>query len=159
MATKDLTIFESGTGAEISLLSGDISFSERIYYKVYISLFGGNTEASTKGNENEGEEREDWWGNSLFFPQEPAKQYNSETEKTLRSVALNSAGRLKILEAAKSDLKLFKNISQTDINVVILSSDSVAIEVKIQEPSNNSSVLIKMVWDNAKNEVITNFII
>lgn len=159
MVTKDLTIYESGTGAEISVLTGDISFSERIYYKVYISLFGGNTEASTKGNELEGEERSDWWGNSLFFNQEPAKQYNSETEKVLKTVALNSAGRLKILEAAKNDLKLFGNISQSDINVVILSSYSVSIEVRIREPLNNSDVLIKMVWDNAKNEVITNFVI
>lgn len=159
MATKDLTIYENGSGGEIDLLFKDISLSERLYYKIYISLFGGNIEASTKGNEVQGQERYDWWGNDLFFLENPSKQYNSETEKTLRSVALNSAGRLKILEAAKNDLKLFQNISQTDINVVILSTNSVSIEVALTEPLNNSNALLKMVWDNAKNEVITNLVI
>jgi phage gp46-like protein len=159
MKTKDITLFESGSGGDFSLLNKDIGLSERIYYKVYLSLFGGNTEASTKGDEIQGEERKDWWGNSLFFPGDLSKQFNSETEKILKNVALNSSGRISILEAVKVDLKLFNNISQNDINVVLLNSNSVSIEVKISEPINNSSSILKMVWNNAKNEVITSLLI
>jgi hypothetical protein len=72
---------------------------------------------------------------------------------------LNSAGRLSILQSVKNDLKFFKNIAEIDINVVILNTNSVSIEVKINEPFNNSNSLLKMVWDNAKNEVIINQII
>ena len=157
--TKDILLYESGSGGEMSVITGDLSFTERIWYKVYISLFGGNTEASTKGNESFGQERSDWWGNSLFFPDNPSKQFNSETEKTIKSVALNSSGRLAILDAVKNDLKLFKNISQSDINIVILSSNSVEIQVKISEPLNNSNALLKMIWSNASNDVITQVLI
>jgi len=159
MKTKDILIYQTGSGGDISLIDGDISMSERIYYKVYLCLFGGNKEASTRGDEKTGEERFDWWGNSLFFSQEESKQFNSETERVLKTVSLNSKGRVDVLQAVKNDLKLFQNISEISINVVLLSSNSLAIEVKIKEPLNNSNSLVKMVWDNAKNEVITSIII
>jgi len=159
MKTKDILIWQTGSGGDISLIDNDISLTERLYYKVYLCLFGGNYEASTKGNEVQGEERFDWWGNSLFFSENTSKQFNSETERVLKTVTLNSSGRVKILESVKNDLKLLKNISDVEVNVVILSSNSVSIEVNINEPSNISNSLLRMVWDNAKNEIISSVII
>lgn len=159
MKTLDLLIFENGNGGEISLNGRDISLVERLYYKVYYSLFGGNIEATTKGNEVVGEVRSDWWGNSLFFSEKKAKQFNSETEKTLRNVTLNSLGRIEILNSVKNDLKYLKDISQLDINIVLLSTEKLEIIVKLKKLENSSNNALRIIWDNAKNQVISSIII
>jgi len=159
MNTKDLLVYENGNGGELLITGNDISMSERIYYKVYLALFGGNVEAVTKGNELSGQIRLDWWGNSLLFSEQPKKQFNSETEAILNNVALNSAGRIKILTAVENDLKYLKNLADLTINVVFLASDRVSIEVSIKQPQNSNNSLLKLVWDNAKNELIISQII
>ena len=156
MITKDLTLFESGDGGELYLKSNkDLSLSEKIFQTAYIRLFGGNVEASTKGDELPTQIRNDWWGNSLFFKEKPQKQFNSETEKTLSSVALNSYGRMAILRAVEEDLKFLREISDIQINVVLLSVQRLSIELKINQPNNIEGKPYKIIWDNAKQEVIT----
>lgn len=152
---KDLTIFENGNGGEISLLNKDISYSQSIYYRCYLAMFGGNTEASTKGNELEGEIRLDWWGNQLLFSENKSNQFNSETERVLKEVVLNSAGRISILRAVENDLKFLKNIAEISVNVVILNSSKMSIEIKLREPKILGNSSLKILWDNAKLENIT----
>ena len=65
--SKDLHLFESGSGGDFEIINNDLSLSETIFQSIYISLFGGNIETSTLGNEVAGQERYDYWGNSLLF--------------------------------------------------------------------------------------------
>jgi phage gp46-like protein len=153
-STRDIHIFESGNGGELALLSNDLVLSESLYQVVYISLFGGNVEASTLGNEIESEERSDYWANELVFPSKTSKQFNSITEKTLNEVALNSEGRLKIESAVKQDLQFLKKIVNLEVNILILDTNKVEIFLVLESIENQSVKQFQFIWDNAKNEII-----
>jgi len=153
-STKDIHLFESGSGGDFLLMNGDLALSETLFQTVYLALFGGNVEASTVGNEIDSQERVDFWGNDLFFRDEKSKQFNSETERTLNSVTINSSGRLKIKSAVEQDLFFLKNIADLEIEVLILGINKVNIQIKITQIGEQSSRLFQFIWDNAKSEII-----
>tara|TARA_R110000851_G_scaffold39395_1_gene100234 strand:+ start:84 stop:566 length:483 start_codon:yes stop_codon:yes gene_type:complete len=157
--TKDLTLYETGSGGDLLIQSKDLTLSEALFQSIYIALFGGNIAAETTGDEKPGEERFDFWANNLLFSEKPGKQFNSKTEKTLQEVAINSSGRAIIARAVESDLTFLKNISNFDVNVVILSTDRISIEVKMQSLTNQQNQNFQFIWDNAKGEVVENRII
>lgn len=158
-STKDLHIFESGSGGELAKIQGDLVLVESLFQVVYISLFGGNVEASTLGNELDSQERKDYWANALIFPNKPSRQFNSETEKTLTQVPLNSEGRLKIESAIKLDLDFLKNIANLQIEVNISSLDKVDILITLDSITNQTNQQFQFIWDNSKKQVITQKII
>jgi len=73
MNTKDLSIYESGNGGELIVTNNDLVLSETLFNQVYLALFGGYIEAVTRGDEPINEERLDYWQNSLFNGENPAK--------------------------------------------------------------------------------------
>lgn len=153
-STRDLHIFESGDGGELALLSGDLVLAESLYQMIYIALFGGNVEASTLGNEIESEERFDYWANALIFKNKPTKQFNSETERTLNNVAINTSGRLKIKSAVEQDLFFLKKIVDLQTNIVILDTDKIEINLILESIPNQSDKQFQFIWDNARKEII-----
>lgn len=152
--TKDLHLFESGSGGELSLLNNDLELSESLFQVIYISLFGGNLEASTKGNEVDGQERFDYWGNQLLFSEQPQKQFNSETERVLNTTVLNSSGRILIQQAVETDLNFLNQIAQTQIEVSILDENQLQILIRMQALSNQQTTTLTFVYNNASNEII-----
>lgn len=159
MATKDILIFESGDGGQISLVKDDIVLNEVLYNQFYLALFGGNLEANTIGNEIEGEIRSDYWANSLIFNQNPNMQFNSNTERVLDSVVLNTSGRLEIERAVNEDLAYLKNLVNFTTNVYFEGTNKVIIEVAFTEKSNQQEKTLQLVYDNAKKELIINRVI
>lgn len=152
--SRDILLFENGNGGEILVLNNDVALVEILYQQVYIMLFGGNLEANTTGNEISGQRRDDWWGNSLLFGDDVAKQFNSNTERVLDNVALNTSGRIDIIRAVEADLITLKSIANISINVVILSHSKIKIEVKLEKPETLENKLFQFIWDNATKEVI-----
>ena len=63
MITKDLNIFESGDGGELSIINEDLLFGESLYQQIYLALFGGNVEENTRQYLLT-EQKNDYWGNS-----------------------------------------------------------------------------------------------
>lgn len=159
MSTKDLHIFESGSGGEISIKNDDLVMSESLFTLIYISLFGGNYEAETTGNEVSGQERFDYWANDLIFKNFKGKQYNSLTERTLNEVALNSSGRLKIESAVNQDLSSIKEIANLTIFVSIVSESEVLIKVSLESLQNQSERAFEFLWNNAAKQLIKQEII
>ena len=152
--SKDILLFETGDGGDILISNNDIGLAETLFQQCYLLMFGGNYEASTTGNEIEGEERSDWWGNSLFFPDNLSKQFNSETERLLDNVVLNTAGRIDIERAVKNDLKSLKKLANFDIKVIILNTNRIAIKIALIQPSNLEDKELQFIWDNAAKELI-----
>lgn len=157
MDLKDLLIWNNSGSGDI-FISSDVSLGETLCNLAYICMFGGNVEESTKGNEKKNEIRKDWWANSLIFKYFPIQQFNSETEKTLRNVALNSQGRVKILQSIKNDLKPLKNYADFDAEVYILSSFKVNINIYIKK-GNNKENLMSILWDNLSKTNVINKIV
>lgn len=153
--TKDLLIYESGNGGELAVINNDLALGDQLLQQAYLAMFGGNVEADTLGNEPANEPRFDWWGNSLLFGQNSAKQFNSQTERALMNNALNSTGRVNIQRAAENDLQYLKASADVKVNVAILSTDKVRIDVSLGPTrSTGEAVLLSLIWDSAKGEVV-----
>lgn len=154
MNTTDIHLFETGSGGDFAIVNNDLLMGESLYQQIYLALFGGNIQASTKPSYLESEERFDYWGNTLIWKDVKTKQFNSETERTLGNVALNSSGRLSILQAVNNDLDYLKGVVDFTVEVGIESVSRISITVSFSEKTNQQDKVLQMVWDNSKNEVI-----
>lgn len=152
--SKDLLLFESGSGGNLFIENNDISLVESLYQQCYLALFGGNIESNTTGQELDTQIREDWWGNELFNDKSKNHQFNSKTERMLDAVTLNTSGRIDIERAVESDLKVLRNVAEFSVKVVILSTDKVKIEIKLLKPDKFQEKSFQFIWDNAAGEVI-----
>lgn len=153
--TKDLLLYESGDGGEMRIINNDIALTQSLYQLVYLALFGGNIETNTTGNELESEQRFDYWANSLFHRDFPNRQFNSDTERILNTVTLNSSGRISILRAVEKDLKVLDTIANTTVSV-FLDRDTVTIVIGLTALNNLEERILQLVWSQAKNEVLIN---
>jgi len=159
MDTKDILLYESGSGGEMSIASNDLVMGENLYQQVYLALFGGNVEANTKPDILFNEERFDWWGNALFFKDKPTRQFNSNTERTLLDVVLNSSGRLRIIQAVNDDLAYLSELLNSTVDVEFFNENKIRIIVMFSPKTNQENKVLQLVYDNAKNELIIEKII
>lgn len=150
MSTKDIQLFENGSGGEMLILNNDLALNESLFQSIYIALFGGNREQNNVQNENL-----DWWGNDLLFKNKSTKKFISETERTLQSTVLNSKGRQVIISAVEKDLQFLNGVAIFEVNVSIISYDSVKISIFLTDANQE----LEMIWSNAKNQLISNKII
>lgn len=148
----DLRLIETGNGGDFVLNGADLEVINGIQNMPYIGMFGGNVEQSTQ-QFNEGEQRFDYWGNSLFMDQNSSVQYNSELERVLQQVALNSSGRTLIKQAVEKDVAFMKEFATVAVEVFITSVDRVEILIQIQEPDNLESNQFIYIWDSTEQEL------
>ena len=151
---RDLLIYETGDGGDLKVLNNDLALTTSLYNQVYLCLFGGNVEASTKGNELENEKRFDWWANNLLD-----LNFNSETERIINTVTLNPSGRLKILQAVKNDLKPIDLVANYTVEVILENVNRFKILINLTEKLNKQEKIIQILWDISKDEVILSEII
>lgn len=158
MITKDLNIFESGDGGELSIINEDLLFGESLYQQIYLALFGGNVEENTRQYLIT-EQRNDYWGNSLFFGEIPSKQFNSNTERMIKNIVLNSSGRLDLIRAINEDLTYLRELLNYFVDVRFESFNKIRMIIKFEPKSNQQSRALELVYDNAKNDLIIDKII
>lgn len=145
----DLLIYESGNGGEIKLAGGDLATTDSLANQIYLAHFGGNVEASTTGDEIEGEERLDWWGNK-FFEEETEAMMNSELERALNNNSLSSSGRAEIERRANEDVEYLSALSDVSSEVFLIGNDKIEIIDSIEE----IETVYKYLWDATKDELI-----
>lgn len=150
----DLRIIETGNGGDVVKKRRDLAVIEGLENFAYLALFGGNVKASTPRQRLESEQAFDWWGNSMI-PNEPSLQMNSETERVLNSVPLNSAGRQLIINAIKTDLAFMRDFAEVGVAVSIPSDNTVVIGISMKEPDNLQAREFIYIWDATKIEVIS----
>ncbi len=154
----DLAIIETGNGGELKIVGNDFAIQNGWGNMVYLAMFGGNVEAIT-GPVSPTEIREDYWANNLLFPNDSSVQYNSETERTLRDVALTSAGRVKVQQAVERDLKFMKDFADISVSVSIEGVDRVNITIKVREPEKSKGTTADQfrafifIWDATAQEL------
>lgn len=158
-ATTDITLYETGSGGDFAILNNDLQMGESLYQQIYLALFGGNIEANTKQSYLDNEERFDYWGNSLIWKDASTKQFNSETERTIRNVAFNSSGRIAIIQAINNDLNYLKGVVDFVAEVQVLGVSRMSIIVTFSEKGNQQDKVLQLIFDNIKNELIIEKII
>jgi phage gp46-like protein len=154
MNTTDIALFESGGSGDFSIVNDDLLMGESLYQQIYLALFGGNLEADTKQVYTEKEERFDYWGNSLIWNDVKSIQFNSQTERTIQNNALNSSGRLAIMQAVDLDLHYLSSIITYEVDVSIISAIKLSIIVNFTEKTNQQDRTLVLIYDNAKKEII-----
>lgn len=113
-----------------------------------LAMFGGNVEENTPSERLANQEYQDWWANDLFFPKNKSRQFNSDTERTINTVALSSSGILQIEEAIKRDLSFLNEFASVQVQVKLTDVDRIAIGIKIEQK------VIVYLWDNTNKELI-----
>ncbi len=159
MITRDINIYECGSGGEISVVNGDILLGSQLLLQPYLAMFGGNVEAATRGDEVSGQIRSDWWANSLLFSDSKSKQFNSNTERALRDNPLNSTGRNNIINAVKSDLSYLGETASVSVDATILSAKQLKIIISLTDIFTGQTAIQQLLWDNAKAELVIEKII
>lgn len=154
MLTKDILLRETGSGGDFSLISNDLVLSDVLYQQFYLALFGGNIKASTKQSYLDNEERLDFWGNTLVWATNKARQFNSETERVIQEIVLNSSGRMKIIQAVKDDLAYLESMINFEVEVNLLNQNRLSIIITFTEKTNQQNKSLQFVIDSSKNEVI-----
>jgi hypothetical protein len=149
----DLKIIETGNGGDAVLGSSDLSVIYGFENMPYLAMFGGNVEASTPSERPENSQAFDWWGNDLLLKNEPKLQFNSETERTLKNVALSSTGRNQIEQAVKYDLSFMNDFAEPSIETAITAPDRLEISVQIKQPDNLADKLYVFIWDATKQDL------
>ena len=156
----DLSLHETGQGGDANILpNNDLELTNGLFNMVYLGLFGGNPAHITSENFLEGEQRFDWWGNSLFFNNQPDQQFNSYTENLLNTIALDSQARQKIIEFIKKDLDFLLKLATIEVDVVLTNNDTIEMVINVQELSKKENVEFQFIWDSTKSELIENRII
>lgn len=143
----DLKVIETLNGGDLVKTSKDLQVIYGFESMPYLAMFGGNVEENTPDLRISNRQYFDWWGNNLLFPKDPSVQFNSETERTLNSVALTSQGRVDIEEAVRKDLDFFRDVAEVKVEVNILSDDRVSIGIKIIQQ------IFVYIWDATNKEL------
>lgn len=146
----DVYIEETLNGGDAILRGRDVVLVSGWENMLYLGMFGGNVEQSTT-TRREGEQSFDWWGNSLFFPEEPSIQFNSLTERRLKEVALNSSGRELIEQAAKKDLAFMKPFADVKVTALITGPDRVEIRITVKKPDQLEGQVYIYLWDGLES--------
>lgn len=142
----DIALVESGSGGDFTMLGNDLAVTESISNDIYIRMFGGNVEADTQNPRQTTDQDLSYWGNT--FIADPIQQFNSLTERTLKSTPLTSYGRVIIENAIKKDLATLPGV--TTITVRIVSTDRINVALRIVMPNNENKVVTFALVVNAQ---------
>ena len=143
----DLKVVETLNGGDLVKTTKDLKVIYGLESMPYLALFGGNVQESTPSARIPNRQYYDWWGNNLFFPKNQSLQFNSETERILKNVALTSFGRTVIEEAVKKDLQFFKGFADVQVVVSIISDDRIILGIKIIQQ------VFVYIWDATNQEL------
>ncbi len=145
----DLQIIETGNGGDLAKNGNDLSLVFSFENMPYLAMFGGNKEAVTRPRLPT-EQAFDWFGNSLFFINDQSIQFNSLTEKALDEIPLTSSGRILIENEIKKDLQFMQAFAEITVKTSIPATDTLLINIKIQEPDNLQAREFIYIWQQGK---------
>lgn len=155
----DLEIIETGDGGDLVKDSKDLSVVFGFENFVYLALFGGNVEASTPTKRIASEQAFDFWANNLLMQGDDSIQFNSETERILKLVALTSSTRSIIQQAVEKDLSFMKDFAVVTIVVQIVATDKLLIACRLVQPDNLQTQDFIYIWDATRQELLDREII
>ena len=145
----DCKIIESGNGGDLVFEDGDLVLTSEIYNQSYLAHFGGNKEASSDDNLNDGDFNESYFANGLLLKNN--EQLNSSFEKALLNTEISSSGRIKLESSASKDLEYLSEIANTESIVSIPTVDRVQLKDSITQKGIDK---FSYIWNEAKDEII-----
>jgi hypothetical protein len=148
----DLQLQDTVQGADIVVNGKNVELSGGWQTMVYLALFGGNVGAVTAERAPE-EIAEDWFANALLFDGEPAKQFNSRTQKALTSGAIGSNAEQVVKQAIEKDLAFVTSFANLEVEVNAKSFAELEVYIALQEKANLESKRFQFIWNNTEQEL------
>ncbi len=145
----DLLLNLTNDGGDLIKNGRDLATTGSFENMPLLALFGGNVKESTPVTRPLNQQAFDWWGNNLFFTGKPQIQFNSQTERVLHTVVLNSAGRQQIQQAVEADLAFMRAFATIDVQVSIVGINRVKIGIGLRRPDSLDSQEFIFIWDIA----------
>ncbi len=155
----DLQLIEQGNGGELIKNSKDLSVINGFENMPFLAMFGGNVESSTPVTRLASEQDFSFWANNLLMPQDTSIQFNSKTERAIKTTPLTSAGRATIQQAVNDDLAFMKDFANIEVVVQIIGVDRLLIGIRVLQPDNLQSQDFVYIWDATRAELINGEII
>lgn len=130
----DIRLRETLDGGDAVLLGDDLQMVDQLSNQAYLALFGGNVEESTPSvvDTDNRIERFDFWGNALFHPDQPEFQFNSDFERSLDQIPLNTEGIQQLEQIALRDLAFLNEFGVVTVNISVQSVNRICITVQIE---------------------------
>ena len=147
----DVKVVMTNDGGDIVKNKKDLAMVFGFENMPLLAMFGGCVEENTPTERLPNQIYNDWWGNNLLLPKNGNRQFNSDTERTLNTTALNSSGIILIEEAIKRDLKFLSEYAKIQVQVRLVNVDRIAIGIKIEQQK------IVYLWDNLNRELVDAF--
>ena len=146
-----IKVIPTQNGGTYDVSKNDIALDDSLYTEIYLSLFGGNVEASTERDKPPADEQSlDWWGN-IYTSGKSDNPYNSIFEKTLIEVTATSSGLRKYEAAAVADLQWLvdKRVAKK-ISAYARIAENGTVIVAIQIDGNDK---YSVTWERTKNTI------
>lgn len=140
-------IYEDGNGGQLSFRNNDIMTTKSLSVLAYLAMFGGSREGNTKPLSDAIELHYDWWGNNKN--RQSSTWINSNTERVLSGIVLNSRSLEKIRQAIEKDTEKLTQFGTLNITVNIVTLNRVKIIIEVQQGDS-----LSLIWDNSRNEII-----
>lgn len=150
----ELKVVESFDGGDLVIKANDLEGTDSVLNQPYMALFGGNVEQSTEDVSEDGQERKDFWGNSLLLNNSLNNQFNSYFERELQRVSLTSSGIAALEAAAKKDLEYMSELSKVTVNISLQSESRIKIQIHLQELEGLSDQIFVYLWSQTKLEQV-----
>jgi phage gp46-like protein len=146
--------WESNSGGRLNYTKNGIVLTGSIWTMFYTRLFGGNDQ-STDENIQEGEERFDYWGNSIGrLKNRKELQFNSRLPALLKRIALISGNLTQIERTATEDLRFIQDIINIEVEASIPKRNTLKLLIKAQDAKNKQNLQAQFIIDETNTEEI-----
>jgi len=144
-----IALKDNNTRGDFAIVDNVIATDLTLHTPVYISIYGGNTQADTPTKRRPaGVENLDWWGN-IYSVQNPENRFNSKFERALNEIPIMSGTLKKFEQAAIEDCTwlITKKIAKSvDATASIENAQRLKIEITIEKPEKIEEKY-SFIWD------------
>lgn len=121
---SDVFQFQTDDDGDINIVNGIAELTNTLQTAVYLSLFGGNTDADGSSDSTLG-----WWGN--LDETDSARGYISKTQNLLTNIEATPSNLNRIEDAVSSDLEWLSGDKDIAIDVSIPGLNKLTITINI----------------------------
>ena len=145
----DVLIQQTNDGGEINIEGSLVEMTGGFETAFYLALFGGNQDDN--GTQNS---KNNWWGN--LTEENPDFHYRSQFQYLLKTLVPISGNLIRLENAAKSDLDVFKRqgaVDSLDVNISLVSTRKIEVIVTILADGENIEIKFIENWKAMEKEL------
>lgn len=149
----NIGLYENGQAGDLEVTKRGFRLTGAIWTMIYTRLFGGNYEP-TDPQYPSGQQRFDYWANTLFLKNKPEMQFNSGLPKLLANIPLISGNLSRIERMARNDLRYIADIVNIKVEARILRKDTLGLNITVFDPVSKQNKTAEFIINETNEEEI-----